>query len=143
MPQRTMSDIVAELRRVRLDNLAALSRLGSSNLDTVSSIRGKTVREMLWTMHDHCSAHAVQIYNNRAGAGARVTELDDLLALAQSSFEQVLSYVDTLPPDTAEFRPSPNEWNIHEVIEHLLEFEKRYQSEFNRLIRERVLDAQG
>ncbi len=143
MSEQAIEDLVAELRQARIDNLSAISKLSRTDLDVVSGIRDKTVREMLWTMHDHCAAHAVQIYNNRAGAGARVTELEGLLALAQSSFEQVLSYLGTVTDTTAEFRPGPDEWSIREVVEHLLEFERRYQSEFNRLLREKVRDGQA
>lgn len=138
MSRQVIRELIAELRQARMENLAVLADFAPSDLDTTSSIRDKTLRNMLWTMYEHCGVHAVQVYNNRVELGNRVSELDGLVSLAQSSFEQLISYLGNISESEADFRPKQEEWSIRDIVEHIIAFERRYQAEFRRLLKEKA-----
>jgi hypothetical protein len=87
-------------------------------------------------MEEHYRVHRTQVHNLRLAASERPTEIHSLLAQAQASFEGMLSLLVGLSGPAAELNPAEGEWSVREVLEHLLEFELRYQAEFQRLLDE-------
>lgn len=136
MREPTIPELAERLRRERLKSLEHIAHLSPGDLDTVSRIRGRTLRGMLWMLEEHYGVHKTQIHNNRIDAGERATELNALVGQAQASLERLLSHLIGLSERAADFQPAEGEWSVRQVLEHLLEFELRYQKEFKRLSEE-------
>jgi hypothetical protein len=133
-----LTDLTDKLRQTRARTLELLAGLPPADLELGTEIRGRTMRGLLWMMAEHYAAHRTQIYNNRIATEARSTEVNALLASAQRSFEEALCYVSGLSDAEGEVSPAPGEWSTHQILEHLLEFEQRYQREFDRVLRQRA-----
>lgn len=138
MSEFTLTQYVERLREERLRCLKLLAEFSSGDLDVVSQIRGRTLRGMLWMMEEHYRVHRTQIHNNRIAADERPTELNVLLAQCQASFEAVLTLLIGLSEAGASQAPAEGEWSVHQVLDHLLEFEQRYRREFERLLAEKA-----
>lgn len=138
MGEKCVNDLIEELREARGHTLTLMARFSPGDLDRASRIRDKTVREMLLMMIDHYRVHAVQIYNLRIALGDRTSEVNGLIASVQGSFERALADCIGVSPENGDKAPADGEWSACQILEHLLEFELRYQKEFARLLEERV-----
>ncbi len=132
----TARALAERLREERLKSLELMGQFSAPDLELVSQIRGRTLRDMLWMLHEHYRVHRTQIHNNRISAGNRTNEINALMACAQESFESALSDLVGLSEQAADHIPAEGEWSIKEILQHLLDFELRYQHEFERLLNE-------
>lgn len=137
MSANGVGELIDELRQARSGTLALMARFSPADLDRVSRIREKTVRDMLRMMIDHYRVHGVQIYNQRIAAGQRANEVNGLIAGAQAAFEAAMADSIGLSDENGNKAPAEGEWSARQILEHLLEFELRYQQEFERLLDER------
>jgi hypothetical protein len=139
MGDAKVADLIHQIRTTRRESLNLMKNFSSDDLEEVSLIRNKTVREMLRTMNEHYQVHQTQIYNQRIAANERTTEVNALVSEAQSSFEKALCTTIGISEGTGTYKEDESEWSIVEVLEHLLEFEIRYLNEFQRLLEQKIV----
>jgi hypothetical protein len=141
MGESKASDLICQMRATRQEILDLMESYSADDLEVVSLIRNKTVREMLRTMNEHYQVHQTQIYNQRISAQERTTEVTALVSEAQSSFEKALCMTIGISEECSTHKIDESEWSIVEVLEHLLEFEIRYLDEFQRLLKQKLVQA--
>jgi hypothetical protein len=141
MDDTTVADLIRQIRTIRQETLNLLASYSPEDLEMVSLIRNKTVRDMLRTMNEHYQVHQTQIYNQRITAQERTTEVTALLSEAQSSFEKAISMTMGISEECSTYKNNESEWSIVEVLEHLLEFEIRYMDEFQRILKQKLVQT--
>ena len=141
MGDSNVADLIRLIRTTRRETLNLLESYSPDDLEVVSHIRNKTVREMLRTMNEHYQVHQTQIYNQRISAQERTTEVIALLSEAQASFEKALCMTIGISEEGSNYINDSNEWSIVKVLEHLLEFELRYLGEFQRLHKQKLVQV--
>lgn len=139
MGDAKVADLIHQIRNIRRETLHLMKNFSPDDLEVVSLIRDKTVREMLRTMNEHYQVHQTQIYNQRISAQERTTEVNALVSEAQSSFEKALCMTIGVSEGAGTYKNDESDWSIVEVLEHLLEFEIRYLSEFQRLLEQKIV----
>lgn len=125
--------LLDQLEQARIESTKALSQLPVDMLDTKTQINGKDLRQMCHLWIDHYMNHAVQLSDRRIELNDRSNEVTRLISESYSTYGRVLAGLLTLHSKKLEYSPDGNEWSILEIIQHLLEFERRYAAEFKRL----------
>src|SRR5690349_15866829 len=87
--------------------------------------RGGNVRDLITHMIDHERMHLGSVVNNRAEVFAlQQGQVHRLLAEWFRDRAMVVAALVGLPDEALDKRPTPSEWTIREIVEHLIYWER-------------------
>jgi len=121
---RAYLDQFDAIQREILEELTDLPR--QETRYATGSPRWNTVRRVLLRFGDHVREHTTQLVAACESIGATQTMPQRMLARACADYGAFLGAVVGLADESLDDVPEPGEWTPREVIEHIIEIQKRY-----------------
>ena len=131
-----------ELRREREATLAAITDISREELRySTGHERLSSARRVMLRFGDHLREHALQVRLVRKGTQRLPTEPQEMLALAEQAWGDVLASCVGLTDDDLDHVPAPGQWSARQVFEHMIKSEAAYHKMIEKACTDKVLAA--
>lgn len=128
MANEKVTALLAELRRQREATLAAYTDINREELRYATGHeRWSSARRVMLQFSNHLREHALQIRLVRKGLQRQPSEPQDMLALGEQAWGDVLAACLGLSDDDLDRAPAPGQWSVRQVLEHLIKTEQAYR----------------
>lgn len=129
MANEKVQALLDELRRERAATLAAYTDITREELRYATGHeRWSSARRVMLQFSNHLREHALQVRLVRKGLQCQPTEPQDMLALGEQAWGDVLASCLGLTDDDLDRAPAPSQWSVRQVLEHLIKSEKGYRN---------------
>ena len=142
MSTNQVKAMLDDLRREREATLAALTTISREELRYATGHeRWSSARRVMLRFGDHLREHALQVRLVRQHSQRLPTEPQDMLALAEQAWGDVLASVVGLSDDDLDRVPAPGQWSVRQVFEHMIKSEAAYRKMIEKACKDKVLAA--
>ncbi len=122
--------LATQLIMQRIETIEALRGLDGDHLSRKNQ-DGQTMRSLVRKMHDHEMSHTVHITKTRQALGLLPTEVQMILTQAMQARAALAAALIGLSDEDLERKPSPDQWSIGEVVEHMLKYDPIFTERIN------------
>jgi uncharacterized damage-inducible protein DinB len=127
MSMQELTKMIAEIRRLREETLAALSEMDETEIEITTQMeRWTEIRRVLLRFGDHMREHTTQINGARSAIKRDPTMSQRILAESEIAWGLLLASMVGLSDDDLDQKPPDGSWSIRETLSHIAETERRY-----------------
>lgn len=128
MANEKVQALLDELRREREATLAAYTSISREELRYATGHeRWSSARRVMLQFSNHLREHSLQIRLARKGLQRLPSEPQDMLALGEQAWGDVLASCIGLTDDDVDRAPAPGQWSVRQVFEHMIKSEINYR----------------
>ncbi len=128
MANENVQALLNELRREREATLAAYTGISREELRYATGHeRWSSARRVMLQFSNHLREHALQIRLVRRMLQRQPSEPQDMLALGEQAWGDVLAACIGLSDEDLDRVPAPGQWSVRQVLEHLIKTEGGYR----------------
>ena len=132
--------LLDELRREREATLAAYTGISREELRyTTGHERWSSARRVMLQFSNHLREHALQVRLARKNLQCMPSEPQDMLALGEQAWGDVLASCIGLSDDDLDRVPAPGQWSVRQVLEHLIKTEGGYRRMIEKAKADKVI----
>jgi hypothetical protein len=142
MANEKVKPLLDDLRREREATLDVAAGLSREELRYATGHeRWSSARRVALQLGNHLREHALQIRLARKGLQRTHSEPQDMLALGEQAWGDVLAACVGLTDDDLDRVPAPGQWSVRQVIEHMIKTEIGYRKMIQKSQTDKTLAA--
>ena len=127
MSTEELTKMMVEIRRLREETLAALSKMEETEFGFATQMeRWTEIRRVLLRFGDHMREHANQINGVRISIKREPSMPQRILAESEIAWGLLLASMVGLSDDDLDQKPPDGSWSIRETLAHITKTERRY-----------------
>ncbi len=121
MSTEKVTALLGELRREREATLDAFTDITREDLRFATGHeRWSSARRVMLQLNNHLREHALQVRLVRKGLQRLPSEPQDMLALGEQAWGDVLAACVGLTDDDVDRVPAPGQWSVRQVFDHMI-----------------------
>jgi hypothetical protein len=142
MANEKVKALLADLRREREATLDAFTDITRAELRYATGHeRWSSARRVMLQFNNHLREHALQVRLARQGLQCLPSEPQDMLALGEQAWGDVLASCVGLTDDDLDRAPAPGQWSVRQVFEHMIKSEGGYRRMIEKAQKDKTVAA--
>ena len=142
MSNEKVKALLAELRREREATLDAITDISREELRySTGHERWSSARRVMLRFGEHLREHALQVRLVRGRLQRSTSEPQDMLALGEQAWGDVLASCVGLTDEDVDRVPAPGQWSVRQVFEHMIKSEASYRQMIEKAKKDKILAA--